>query len=169
MQPIRRMEALSQKEVTQVCLAYLNENLKEIRLPKINVHSWRKTTDIIKQSWQQNKQVEWNHGYSHAGKQKVSNHQCLEMQILLKTKSYFILNFCHNTKEKTSTSTTKHLHICFSHLELNCSPEQSSMILTSSVPSPWCRALLLLSCYSFATLSLFQRFVSPNLQTFLLA
>lgn len=169
MLPIRRMKAPSHKKVTQVCLAYLNESLKEIRLPKINVHSWRKAVDFIKQSWQQNKQVEGKHEYSHTEKQKVSNHQSLEMQILLTTKSYFILNFCHNTKEKTSIGTTKHLHICFSHLELNCPLEQSSMILTFSDPNPRCRALLLLSCYSLATLSFFQRFVSPNLQTFLLA
>lgn len=46
------------------------------------MQSWRRTTEVIRQCWQQNIWVEGSHGSSHAGKQeKVSNCQCLEMQI----------------------------------------------------------------------------------------
>ena len=46
------------------------------------MQSWRRTTEVFRQSWQQNKQVEGSHRYTHAGKQeKVSNQQCPEMHI----------------------------------------------------------------------------------------
>jgi len=46
------------------------------------MQSWKRTADIIRHSWQQNKCVEGTHGNCHAGKQeKVSNHQCPEMQM----------------------------------------------------------------------------------------